>query len=142
MPPPSSGGVALIEMLNILEPFDLKAKGLLTAPALHLQIEAMRRAYLDRARHLGDPDFVRRAGREAHVEGARARRVAATIDPAKASSSVELGKDIVTAPRPQEPDETTHFSVIDRRRHGGHEHLHARRRLTARTSSSRAPGSS
>ena len=58
MPPPSSGGVALIEMLNILEPFDLKAKGLLTAPALHLQIEAMRRAYLDRARYLGDPDFV------------------------------------------------------------------------------------
>ncbi len=57
MPPPSSGGVALVEMLNILEPFDLKAKGLLTAPALHLQIEAMRRAYLDRARYLGDPDF-------------------------------------------------------------------------------------
>ncbi len=65
MPPPSSGGVALIEMLNILEPLDLKAKGLLTAPALHLQIEAMRRAYLDRARHLGDPDFVDGAGRHA-----------------------------------------------------------------------------
>ena len=59
MPPPSSGGVALIEMLNILEPYDLKSKGLLTAPALHLQIEAMRRAYLDRARSLGDPDFVK-----------------------------------------------------------------------------------
>ena len=58
MPPVSSGGVALIEMLNILEPMDLKSKGLLTAPALHLQIEAMRRAYLDRARYLGDPDFV------------------------------------------------------------------------------------
>jgi gamma-glutamyltranspeptidase/glutathione hydrolase len=58
MPPPSSGGVALIEMLNVLEPLDLKSKGQLTAPALHLQIEAMRRAYLDRARHLGDPDFV------------------------------------------------------------------------------------
>src|SRR5688572_30323366 len=57
MPPPSSGGVALIEMLNILEPFELKSKGLLSAPALHLQIEAMRRAYLDRARFLGDPDF-------------------------------------------------------------------------------------
>ena len=59
MPPVSSGGVALIEMLNILEPYDLKSKGLLTAPALHLQIEAMRRAYLDRARFLGDPDFVK-----------------------------------------------------------------------------------
>ncbi len=49
MPPPSSGGVALVEMLNILEPYQLKSKGLLTPPSLHLQIEAMRRAYLDRA---------------------------------------------------------------------------------------------
>ncbi len=112
MPPPSSGGVALIEMLNILEPFDLKSKGLLTAPALHLQIEAMRRAYLDRARHLGDPDF-------SNVPVARltskeyARSVAASIDLSKASSSVALGKDIVTAPA-AEPDATTHFSVIDR----------------------------
>ena len=112
MPPPSSGGVALVEMLNILEPFDLKSKGLLTAPALHLQIEAMRRAYLDRARHLGDPDFVdvpvaRLTSKE------HARTVAASIDPAKASRSVDLGKDIVTVPA-AEPDETTHFSVIDR----------------------------
>ena len=112
MPPPSSGGVALVEMLNIVEPFDLKSKGLLTAPALHVQIEAMRRAYLDRARHLGDPDFVdvpvaRLTSKE------HARSVAASIDPAKASNSVELGKDIVTAPA-AEPDETTHFSVIDR----------------------------
>src|SRR5688572_10176244 len=59
MPPPSSGGIALIEMLNILEPLNLASKGLLTPPALHAQIEAMRRAYLDRARHLGDPDFSR-----------------------------------------------------------------------------------
>jgi len=113
MAPPSSGGVALIEMLNILEPMDLKAKGLLTAPALHLQIEAMRRAYLDRARHLGDPDFadvpVARLTSKAH-----AREVAATIDPAHVSSSAELGKDIFTAAAPQEPDETTHVSVIDR----------------------------
>jgi gamma-glutamyltranspeptidase / glutathione hydrolase len=112
MPPPSSGGVALIEMLNILESFDLKAKGAASAEAKHIEIEAMRRAYLDRARHLGDPDFV-------EVPLARllskeyARTLAATIDPAKASSSVELGKDIVTPPT-QEPEETTHFSVIDR----------------------------
>ena len=71
MPPPSSGGVALIEMLNILEPFDLKAKGLLTAPALHLQIEAMRRAYLDRARYLGDPDFSSIPVATADVQGLR-----------------------------------------------------------------------
>jgi gamma-glutamyltranspeptidase/glutathione hydrolase len=113
MPPPSSGGIALIEMLNILEPYELKEKGLLTAPALHLQIEAMRRAYLDRARHLGDPDFVDvPVARLISKEHARA--VASSIDPAKASSSVELGRDIVTAPPSQEPDETTHFSVIDR----------------------------
>ena len=112
MPPPSSGGVALIEMLNIVEPHGLKAKGLLTPPALHIQIEAMRRAFLDRARYLGDPDFSR-------VPAARltakkhARAVAADIDPAKASSSVALGIDIVTVAG-DEPDETTHFSVIDR----------------------------
>ena len=111
MPPPSSGGVVLIEMLNLLEPLALKSKGLLTAPALHLQIEAMRRAYLDRARHLGDPDFV-------EVPVARltskeyAKTVAATISPDKASRSADLGRDIVTAP--PEPDETTHYSVIDR----------------------------
>jgi gamma-glutamyltranspeptidase/glutathione hydrolase len=113
MPPPSSGGVALIEMLNVLEPYELKSKGLLTSPALHLQIEAMRRAYLDRARHLGDPDFV-------EVPVAKltskeyARTVAASIDLRKASSSLELGRDIVSTAPSQEPDETTHFSVIDR----------------------------
>ena len=115
MPPPSSGGVALIEMLNILEPFDLKSKGLLTAPALHLQIEAMRRAYLDRARHLGDPDFtkvpVSRLTSKAH-----ARALASSIDAARPTSSIALGKDIVTAAvaTSQEPDETTHYSVLDR----------------------------
>lgn len=112
MPPPSSGGVALIEVLNILENFDLKAKGRYSADTLHLMIEAMRRGYLDRARHLGDPDFseipVARLISKPH-----AKSLAATIDPKKASSSVDLGKDIVTA-APTEPDETTHFSVIDK----------------------------
>ena len=112
MPPPSSGGVALIEMLNMLEAFDLKAKGFNSAEAKHFEIEAMRRAYLDRARYLGDPDFVQ-------IPLARllskdyARMLAATIDPAKATGSLELGKDIITTVAP-EPDETTHVSVIDR----------------------------
>ena len=113
MPPPSSGGVALIEMLNMLEPFELKAKGLLTAPALHLQIEAMRRAYLDRARYLGDSDFVNVPIDEL-ISKQHARKIAASINPARASTSVELGRDIVTVPSGQEPDETTHFSVMDR----------------------------
>jgi gamma-glutamyltranspeptidase/glutathione hydrolase len=113
MPPVSSGGVAVIEMLNILEPMDLKAKGLLTPPALHLQIEAMRRAYLDRARYLGDPDFVD-VPVEKLTSKAHAKSVAASIDPAKASSSVELGKDLNIVTNKDEPDETTHFSVMDK----------------------------
>jgi gamma-glutamyltranspeptidase/glutathione hydrolase len=112
MPPPSAGGVALVEMLNILEPFNLKEKGLLTAPAIHLEIEAMRRAYLDRARYLGDPDFVDVKVDELTSKH-HASTIAASISADKASKSVELGKDIVTA-EPAEPDETTHFSVMDR----------------------------
>jgi gamma-glutamyltranspeptidase/glutathione hydrolase len=112
MPPPSSGGVALVEMLNILEPYDLKTKGLLTPAALHLQIEAMRRAYLDRARFLGDPDFVRVPVANL-TSKSYAKIVAGSLDQARASSSADLGKDILTPPA-TEPDETTHFSVIDR----------------------------
>src|SRR5678810_1178691 len=55
--PPSSGGTCLVEMLNILENFDLKKQGRWSPATLHLMIEAMRRAYCDRARHLGDPAF-------------------------------------------------------------------------------------
>jgi gamma-glutamyltranspeptidase/glutathione hydrolase len=112
MAPPSSGGVALIEMLNMLEAFDLKAKGFNSAEARHFEIEAMRRAYLDRARYLGDPDFVQ-VPLTTLLSKDHARTLASTIDPAKASSSVELGKDILTAAS-KEPAETTHFSVIDR----------------------------
>jgi gamma-glutamyltranspeptidase/glutathione hydrolase len=112
MAPPSSGGVAVIEMLNILEQYDLKSKGPLSAPTLHLEIEAMRRAYLDRARHLGDPDFVTVPVAKLTSKD-YAKTVASTIDLTKASSSLELGRDIVTTPT-GEPDETTHFSVMDR----------------------------
>ncbi|MBM3789887.1 MAG: gamma-glutamyltransferase [Acidobacteria bacterium] len=112
MCPPSSGGTGLIEMLNILENFDLRKYGRYAPETLHLVIEAMRRAYLDRARHLGDPDFG-----EVPVEKLTskkyARELARSIDPAKASASVELGKDIVTARQSTEGDETTHFSVLD-----------------------------
>lgn len=113
MPPPSSGGVALIQMLNMLEALEIQKKPRGSVEALHLIAEAMRRAYLDRARHLGDPDFVT-------VPVARltsksyARDLVKTISLTKASSSVELGKDIVTVPVPEEPDETTHFSVMDK----------------------------
>ena len=113
MPPPSSGGVALIQMLNILEPYELKSRGLLTAPSLHLQIEAMRRAYLDRARYLGDPDFatipVAWLTSKEHAQSA-----ASSIEAARPSNSLELGRDLLPVATSQEPEETTHFSVIDR----------------------------
>ena len=57
MPPTSSGGVALVQMLNVLEGFDLKASGFGSARTIHLVAESMRRAFADRARHLGDPEF-------------------------------------------------------------------------------------
>jgi gamma-glutamyltranspeptidase / glutathione hydrolase len=113
MPPPSSGGIALIEMLNILETLGIQTLAPGSVEATHLQIEAMRRAFLDRARFLGDPDFtdipVDRLTSKAH-----ARDAAASIARDKASRSIELGKDIVTAPSGQEAMETTHFSVLDR----------------------------
>ncbi len=113
MPPPSSGGVGLIEMLNVLENFDLKKNGRYAPETLHLMIEAMRRAYLDRARFLGDPDYTRiPVSRLASKE--YARKLAASINPARASSSVELGKDIVTVAQDSESEETTHFSVLDK----------------------------
>jgi gamma-glutamyltranspeptidase/glutathione hydrolase len=113
MPPPSSGGVGLIEMLNILENFNLKKDGRYAPETLHLIIESMRRAYLDRARYLGDTDFVSVPIAQL-TSKEYAKKLAASIDPAKASSSAELGTDIVTAAPAVESDETTHFSVIDK----------------------------
>jgi gamma-glutamyltranspeptidase/glutathione hydrolase len=114
MPPPSSGGVAMVEMLNILSRFDLAKHGRWSPETLHLMIEAMRRAYLDRARYLGDPDFVKMPlGRltSAHY----AATLAAQIDLTRATSSLELGKDIVTAANlTTESEETTQFSIVDK----------------------------
>jgi gamma-glutamyltranspeptidase / glutathione hydrolase len=113
MPPPSSGGVAMVEMLNVLSHFDLAKQGRWSPATLHLIIEAMRRAYLDRARYLGDPDFVKMP--LARLTSTRyAARLAGQIDLKKATSSVELGKDIVTADVAAESDETTQFSIVDK----------------------------
>ena len=110
MPPPSSGGVLLVQMLNMLEPYDLGALGFGSAAAMHHIIEAERRAYADRAEYLGDPDFVA-------VPVARliakdyARQRFADFDPAKANRSAEIGAG--AAPPPESPD-TTHVSIIDK----------------------------
>ncbi len=114
MPPPTSGGVVMIEMLNILENFDLPKLGALSAQALHYEIEAMRRGYLDRARFLGDPDFVKMP-LDRLTSKAYAKTLAASIDPNHASSSAELGKDILTQiASATEEEETTQFSIVDK----------------------------
>jgi gamma-glutamyltranspeptidase/glutathione hydrolase len=110
MPPPSSGGVHLIEMLNILEGFpsaQLAAKSELTP---HLMVEAMKRAYADRAEFLGDPDFVEVPMKKLTSKD-YAARWRATIDPNRATPSKDIraGK-----PAPREGENTTHFSVVDR----------------------------
>ncbi len=107
-PPAPAGGVCLVEMLNILENFDLKKQGRWAPETLHLMIEAMRRAYCDRARYLGDPDFTRIPARLTSKE--YARRLAQSIDPHRATRSEDLAADLQLAP---EGTQTTHFSVID-----------------------------
>jgi gamma-glutamyltranspeptidase/glutathione hydrolase len=108
MPPSSSGGVVLIEMLNVLEGYKLREQD--HASRLHLMIEAMRRAYADRAAYLGDPAVV--SAPLARLMSKRyAAQLRAGIDPARATPSHEIRDDIVL---PREGDNTTHFSVIDR----------------------------
>jgi gamma-glutamyltranspeptidase / glutathione hydrolase len=114
MPPPSSGGAAMVEMLNILENFDLPKYGALSAQSIHYEVEAMRRAYLDRARYLGDPDFVKNMPLSRLTSKSYAKTLAQGIDPNHASSSAELGKDILAQVASNEHDETTHFSIVDK----------------------------
>ena len=110
MPPPSSGGVHLTQMLNILEGYDLKAMGAGSAATLHLMAEAMKPAYADRATWLGDPDRVK-----VPVRGLTSKRYArmqrSAIDPNRARMPDEIKAG---DPVPYESDQTTHFSVVDR----------------------------
>ncbi|MFQ5739641.1 MAG: gamma-glutamyltransferase [Acidobacteriota bacterium] len=108
MPPPSSGGVALIEMLNILEGFNLRKTGFGSAQHLHLLAEAMRRAFADRARYLGDPDFNPDMPMNRLISKEHSRNLRRDISLNRASVS-----DPALFNAPVEPDETTHFSVID-----------------------------
>jgi len=110
MPPPSSGGVHLIQMLNILEGYDLKASGQNSAKSLHLMIEAMRRAYADRSKHLGDPDFYAVPVKQLTDKG-YAAELRSTIDPEQASKSIDISPSKLL---PDDGPNTTHFSVSDR----------------------------
>ncbi len=113
MPPPSSGGTTLVAMLNMLEALDIQKQPHGSVAGIHLTIEAMRRAYLDRARYLGDPDFVDVPVAKL-ISKPYAEDLAKTIDPVKATSSVEIGKDLLGKTFADEPSDTTHFSVVDK----------------------------
>jgi len=107
-PPPSSGGVAVCEMLNILEGYPLRDLGWGSAQALHDEIEAMRHAFVDRDSLLGDPDFVKNPVREL-IDKSYAAKIRETIKPDKAGISSEIGHGVA----PHEGSNTTHFSIID-----------------------------
>ncbi len=108
MPPPSSGGVALIEMLNVLEGYDLKAMGFGSAAQIHTMTESMKRAYADRAQFLGDPDFNKDMPLTRLMSKDYAGQLRKTINQEKASKASPS-----TFEWPKESDETTHVSVVD-----------------------------
>jgi gamma-glutamyltranspeptidase/glutathione hydrolase len=107
MPPPSSGGTALVEMLNILEGFDLTAAGHNSPKYVHLVAEAMRRGFIDRARYMGDPDFV-----QMPIEHLTSKTYAAEL-----RRTIEADRATVSLPvqvaQGFESNETTHYSVVD-----------------------------
>jgi gamma-glutamyltranspeptidase / glutathione hydrolase len=123
-PPPSSGGVALIEILNILEGYDLGKSGNRSAESMHLTLEAFRRAFFDRAEFLGDPDFSKIPVAQLMDKkyGVAWRQ---SVDPLHATSSKDLQRPAVFSqleqyaglhPQPravEEPEHTTHYSVVD-----------------------------
>jgi gamma-glutamyltranspeptidase/glutathione hydrolase len=123
-PPPSSGGIALVETLNILEGYDLMKEGDRSAQSIHLTAEAFQRAFFDRAEFLGDPDFSKIPVAQL-VDKRYANAWRETIAPRRATPSADLRRpsvfsqlDSYASSHPQptsvaEPDHTTHYSVVD-----------------------------
>jgi gamma-glutamyltranspeptidase/glutathione hydrolase len=123
-PPPSSGGIALIEILNILEGYDLAKAGDRSAASVHLTVEAFRRAFYDRAEFLGDPDFSKIPVAQL-IDKKYGAAWRGTIDPAQASVSKDLKRPAIFSELEQyasqhlqplsvhEPAHTTHYSVVD-----------------------------
>ena len=109
MPPPSSGGAVLIEMLNILEGFDLQKLHPFSSEYYHLLVEAMRRAYADRAEYMGDTDF-NSVPIDGLIDKTYAERQRSTINPERASSSSKMGAG---KPIGYESTQTTHFTIVD-----------------------------
>jgi gamma-glutamyltranspeptidase/glutathione hydrolase len=107
-PPPSSGGVVICEILNVLEGYPLKRLGFRSAQSVHYQIEAMRRAFVDRNSYLGDPDFVKNP-LDRLLDKAYAAKIRAAIDPSKAA----LSRDLKPGVPSHEGINTTHYSIVD-----------------------------
>lgn len=108
-PPPSSGGVVICEIMNILEGYPMKELGYHSAQGLHYQIEAMRHAYVDRNSYLGDPDFVKNPI-EHLLDRDYAAKLRAAIEPQKAGVSQEIKPGVA----PHEGNNTTHYSIVDK----------------------------
>jgi gamma-glutamyltranspeptidase/glutathione hydrolase len=120
-PPPSSGGVALVEILNVLEKYDLGKLGADSAQAMHLTIEAYRRAFMDRADFMGDPDFAKVPVAQL-IDKSYASAWRESINPARATMSKDLKRPagtfndldkVARAATASEPNETTHYSTVD-----------------------------
>ncbi|MBX8599341.1 gamma-glutamyltransferase [Pseudomonas cichorii] len=108
-PPPSSGGVVICQMLNILEGYPMKELGFRSAQGTHYQIEAMRHAYVDRNSYLGDPDFVKNPI-EHLLDKNYATKLRDAIEPQKAGDSNKIKPGVA----PHEGNNTTHYSIVDK----------------------------
>ncbi|MDO5102887.1 MAG: gamma-glutamyltransferase [Lautropia sp.] len=110
MPPPSSGGIHLVQILNMMEAWPIGQWGQNSAQTVHHMAEAMKLAYADRSEYLGDPDFVK-IPQTGLTSKAYADSLRASIDPmrARAANQIKPGK-----PQPYESDQTTHYSVVDK----------------------------
>ncbi|MGP9637043.1 gamma-glutamyltransferase [Psychrobacter sp. AOP3-A1-26] len=110
MPPPSSGGIHIVQILNILEGYPLKDYGQNSAQTIHLMAEAMQLAYADRAEYLGDSDFID-VPASGLTSQAYADKLRALINPKKATPASTINAN---NPLPYESDQTTHFSIVDK----------------------------
>ncbi len=109
MPPSSSGGICLIQLLKCVEPYPIKNFGFNTSKTIHLMVEAERRVYADRTKYLGDPDFYKVPAKELLDDEYNNDRMS-TYDPGKATPSSEVKEGKITG---YESEETTHFSIVD-----------------------------
>jgi len=110
MPPPSSGGIHIVQILNMLENYDLTAMGHNSAQHIHTLVESMRRAYADRSLHLGDSDFVK-VPVQTLISKQYAKQLVSEINSDQATPSSDVQPD---ANLPYESDQTTHFSIVDK----------------------------